>query len=74
MRRDIPTTASMGMGTNIRKNIAMIFNHSRGACVPDTYLDGYCGTIISDGYPVYKRFDPGGRHQICIVDEVMARI
>ena len=57
-------------GLTSGKNIAMIFNPSRNARVPDTYLDGYCGTIISDGYPVYKRFDPVGRHQICWAHEL----
>ena len=52
------------------KHIAMIMNPSRGAFVLDRYLDGYDGTVISDGYPVYKRFDPGGRHQICWAHEL----
>ena len=52
------------------KNIAIIYHRSRGGEVMDTYLDGYGGCVTSDNYSVYKRFDPGGKHQICWVHEL----
>lgn len=44
---------------------AVICSRSRGALVMDRHMDGYKGVVTSDGYSVYKRFDPGGRHQLC---------
>ena len=52
------------------KNIAVVYSKSRGSLVPDTYLDKYGGAVVSDGLSVYKRFDPGGRHQICWAHEL----
>ena len=47
------------------KNIAIIMNKSRGAYVMDTYVGKFDDVAVTDGYPVYKRFDPGGMHQRC---------
>ena len=33
-------------------------------------MSGYKGVVTSDGYPAYKRFDPGGRHQRCWAHEL----
>ena len=52
------------------RNIAVVYSKSRGSLVPDTYLDKYGGAVVSDGLSVYKRFDPGGRHQICWAHEL----
>ena len=52
------------------KNTAVVYSKSRGSLVPDTYLDKYGGAVVSDGLSVYKRFDPGGRHQICWAHEL----
>ena len=41
---------------------AIIMNKSRGAPVLDTYFDKFDGIAITYGYPVYKRFNPGGKH------------
>ncbi len=48
------------------KNIAIITNKSRGAYVMDAYMDKFVGVAVTDGYPVYQRFDPGGMHQRCL--------
>ena len=48
----------------------MVYSKSSGSLVPDTYLDKYGGAVVSDGLSVYKRFDPGGKHQICWAHEM----
>ena len=50
----------------------MIYSNTRGALVLDQYMNGYNGVVTSDGYPAYKRFDPGGRHQRCWAHELRA--
>ncbi len=50
--------------------ILMIYNNTRKALVLDQYMSGYKGVVTSDGYPAYKRFDPGGRHQRCWAHEL----
>ncbi|MDI1495640.1 MAG: Transposase [Cenarchaeum symbiont of Oopsacas minuta] len=55
-----------------KKNIAIIMNKSRGAYVMDAYMDKFYGVAVTDGYPVYKRFDPGGMHQRCWAHELRA--
>ncbi len=52
--------------------ILMIYNNTRKALVLDQYMSGYKGVVTSDGYPAYKRFDPGGRHQRCWAHELRA--
>ena len=52
------------------KNIAMAYSKSRGSLVMDTYMGKYGGVSGTDGYGVYKRFDAGGRHQICWTHEL----
>ncbi|MDI1495783.1 MAG: Transposase [Cenarchaeum symbiont of Oopsacas minuta] len=52
------------------KNIAIIANKSRGAYVMDAYMDKFNGVAVTDGYPVYKRFDPGGMRQRCWAHEL----
>jgi len=42
----------------------ILYSKSRGALVLDTHMDRYKGTVTSDKYAVYRRFDPGG-HQLC---------
>ncbi|MDI1496313.1 MAG: Transposase [Cenarchaeum symbiont of Oopsacas minuta] len=54
------------------KNIAIIMNKSRGAYVMDAYMDKFYGVAVTDGYLVYKRFDPGGMHQRCWAHELRA--
>ncbi len=53
------------------KNIAIIMNKSRGAYVMDAYMDKF-DVAVTDGYPVYARFDPGGMHQRCWVHKLRA--
>ena len=48
-----------------KKNIAILFEDTRGGKVVDKYLAGYDGILVSDKYSTYKRFDPGGKHQLC---------
>ncbi len=38
---------------------------SRSSYVVDKYLNGYQGAIVTDRYVVYRRFDDGGKHQLC---------
>ncbi len=38
---------------------------SRSSYVVDKYLNGYNGAIVTDRYAVYRRFDDGGKHQLC---------
>ena len=52
--------------------ILMIYSNTRAAWVLDQYMNGYNGVVTSDGYPAYKRFDPGGRHQRCWAHELRA--
>ena len=62
---------SYGYGTLMHKNmIAMIMNKSRGAYVMDSYMDKYDGIVITEGYNVYKRFDPDIMHQRCWAHEI----
>ncbi len=43
-------------------------NKSRGVYVMDAHMDKFSGVAVTDGYPVYKRFDPRGLYQrTCIV-------
>lgn len=49
--------------------VGIVLDKSRGVHVMDLYMDGYQGVPTTDGYGVYKRFDPGGRHQICWAHE-----
>ncbi len=48
----------------------MIYSDTRAIRVLDQYMHGYEGVVTSDGYPVCKRFDPGGRHQRCWAHEL----
>lgn len=50
--------------------VGIVLDKSRGVHVMDLYMDGYQGVSITDGYGVYRRFDPGGRHQICWAHEL----
>ncbi len=52
--------------------IFMTYSDTRAARVLDQYMNGYEGVVTSDGYPAYKRFDPGGRHQRCWAHELRA--
>ncbi len=38
---------------------------SRSSNVVNKYLNGYQGAIVTDRYVVYRRFDDGGKHQLC---------
>ncbi len=50
--------------------VFMIYADTRSARILDQYMGGYGGVVTSDGYPAYKRFDPGGRHQRCWAHEL----
>ena len=52
------------------KNVAIIYNKSRGSLVLDRHMDRYGGVVTSDKFSVYRRFDPGGRHQLCWAHEL----
>ncbi len=42
-----------------------IYDKSRSSNVVNKYLNGYQGAIVTDRYVVYRRFDDGGKHQLC---------
>lgn len=50
--------------------VRIVYNDSRGSEVLDTYMDGYEGGVITDGYRLYERYDKGGKHQRCFAHEI----